>query len=64
MSSPTLNIEANILPLKLHLELLIRESLLQSVISVKYLQFTQIKSKYRLYIVTLLKAFIAQFEPQ
>lgn len=33
----TLNIEANILPLKLYLELLIKESLLKLVISAKYL---------------------------
>lgn len=39
MSSPALNIEAGILPLKLYLELLIGESLLRLAISAKHSQF-------------------------
>ena len=63
-SSLALNIEAGILPLKLHLELLIGESLLRLATSAKYLQFTQTRSKRRLRKVTPLEALAARFEPQ
>ena len=62
--SPALNIEAGILPLKLHLELLIGDSLLRLATSAKYSQFTQTRSKRRLRKVTPLEALAARFEPQ
>ena len=56
MSSPALNIEAGILPFKLHFKLLIGESLLRLATSAKYLQFTKTRSKHRLRKVTPLRS--------
>lgn len=44
-SNPASNIEAGMLPLKLQLELLIRERLLLLVMSTNYLQFTKTNLK-------------------
>lgn len=63
-SSPALDIEAGILPLKLRLEMLIGKSLLRLATSTDYSQLTQIRSKRKLRKLTPLEALTARFEPQ
>lgn len=63
-SSPALDIEAGILPLKLRLEMLLGESLLRLATSTRYSHITQMRSKRKLRNLTSLEALIARFEPQ
>ena len=63
-SSPALDVEAGIVPIKLRLEMLIGESLLRLATSTRYSHITQIRSKRKVRKLTPLEALTARFEPQ
>ena len=62
-SSPVLDIKVRILPLKFYLTRMIGESLLRLVISTRYLQFINMRSKSKLYKLIPLEAPTVRFEP-